>query len=72
MRGLKKSLYIVINGFRRKLYLNFLIKDMPLLLLEIALSNMLFKIKFLVKYQTKMFLIRHSFNLNIVEAYIVG
>ena len=38
MRGLEKAWYIVINDFRGKLYLSFFI------------INMLFKIKFLVKY----------------------
>ena len=39
MRGLKKALYIVINGFCGKLYLSFFIIDIPLLILEIAAIN---------------------------------
>ena len=39
-------LYITINDFRSKLFLNFFIKDIPLLTLELALSICFLKLSF--------------------------
>ena len=66
--GLKKALYIVINDFLGKLYPSFFYRY-TLVNFRDSTINMLFKIKFFSNIKPRMFLIRHSFNLIIVEAY---